>query len=60
MQEQEAAAIESLGEEMEVNELAAEEVARMREAAKPVIDKFAAEAGASVMDKANAELAAMR
>lgn len=60
VQEQEAAAIERLGAEMEVNELAPEEVARMREAARPVIDKFAAEAGASVMEKANAELAAMR
>jgi len=60
VQEQEAAAIESLGEEMEVNELAPDEVARMREAAKPVIDKFSAEAGAAVMEKANAELSAMR
>lgn len=60
VQEQEVAAIESLGQEMEVNELAVEEVARMREAAKPVIDKFAEEAGASVMEKANAQLAEMR
>lgn len=60
VQQQEASAIETLGEEMEVNELAAEETARMREAAKPVIDKFAAEAGASVMERANAELSAMR
>ncbi len=60
VQEQEAAAIEALGAEMEVNELAPEEVARMREAAKPVIDKFAAEAGADVMARAEAELSAMR
>ncbi|MGB6118955.1 MAG: TRAP transporter substrate-binding protein [Mesorhizobium sp.] len=60
VQEQEAAAIERLGKEMAVNELAPEEVDRMREAAKPVIDKFAAEAGAAVMERANAELAAMR
>ena len=60
VQEQEAAAIKELGEAMEVNELATDEVARMREAAKPVIDKFAAEAGADVMAKASAELAAMR
>ncbi|MGB3500215.1 MAG: TRAP transporter substrate-binding protein [Mesorhizobium sp.] len=60
VQEQEAAAIERLGKEMAVNELAPEEVNRMREAAKPVIDKFAAEAGAAVMERANAELSAMR
>jgi tripartite ATP-independent transporter DctP family solute receptor len=60
VQQQEATAIKQLGEEMKVNELAPEEVARMRAAAKPVVDKFAAEAGADVMSKAEAELAAMR
>lgn len=60
VQQQEASAIETLGQEMEVNELAPEETARMREAAKPVIDKFAAEAGASVMERATAELSALR
>jgi len=60
VQQQEASAIETLSKEMEVNELAPEEAARMREAAKPVIDKFAAEAGASVMERANAELSALR
>lgn len=60
VQEDEAASTKELSEAMEVNELAAEEVARMREAAKPVVDKFAAEVGAEVMGKAEAELAAMR
>lgn len=60
VQQHEATAIESLGKEMKVNELAPEEVARMREAARPVIDKFAAEAGAAVMEKASAQLAGMR
>lgn len=60
VQQQEATAIESLGEEMEVNELTPEETQRMRDAAKPVIDKFAAEAGASVMERASAELSTLR
>jgi tripartite ATP-independent transporter DctP family solute receptor len=60
VQEQEAAAIESLGKEMSVNELSPQELDRMREAAKPVIDKFASEAGAAVMEKATAELSALR
>jgi tripartite ATP-independent transporter DctP family solute receptor len=60
VQQQEVAAIETLGKDMAVNELSTEELGRMREAAKPVIDKFAAEAGASVMEKATAELSALR
>lgn len=60
VQQQEAEAIKSLSEEMAVNELSPAELNRMREAAKPVIDKFASEAGAAVMEKATAELSALR
>jgi TRAP-type transport system periplasmic protein len=60
VQEQEVAAIAELGEAMEVNELAPEEVARMRDAARPVVDKFAADVGADVMGRAQAELADLR
>lgn len=60
VQEQEAAAIKTLGEDMEVNELGAEQVAELRAASKPVVDKFAVEAGAEVMGKAEAELEKMR
>lgn len=60
VQQQEAEAIQTLGAEMAVNEVSTAELDRMRQAAKPVIDKFAAEAGAAVMEKATAELSALR
>lgn len=60
VQQQEATAIEQLGQKMKVNELAPEEVARLREAVKPVVDKFAADVGAQVMAAAAAELEAIR
>ena len=60
VQEQEVSAIEQLGQEMEVNEPTAEAIARLREAVKPVVDKFAADVGADVMAAATAELEALR
>ena len=60
VQEQEATAIEELRAEMEVNELAPEEVEWMRAAAQPVVDKFAAEVGQSVMATARDQLATLR
>lgn len=60
VQEQEASAIEQLGEQMEVNEPTAEEIARLRDAVKPVVDKFAADVGTEVMASATAELEALR
>ncbi|SMQ86194.1 tripartite ATP-independent transporter solute receptor, DctP family [Devosia lucknowensis] len=60
VQEQEVSAIEQLGQEMEVNEPTAEEIARLREAVKPVVDKFAADVGADVMAAATSELEALR
>lgn len=60
VQEQELAAIADLEQDMEVNELSPEEVARLREAVKPVVDRFAEEVGADAMARAEAELAALR
>lgn len=57
---QEAAAIATLEKDMAVNELAPEELARMREAIRPVYDRFAAEVGPEVMGQAEAELAKLR
>ena len=53
-------ALEELKDEMEVNELSAEEVARMQEKAKPVIDKYTADIGADLVAEAQAEIAAIR
>ena len=53
-------ALEELKGEMEVNELSAEEVARMQEKAKPVIDKYTADIGADLVAEAQAEIAAIR
>lgn len=60
VQEQEATAIQNLGKAMEVNELTPAQVEELRAASKPVVDKFASEAGASVMGKAQAGLEKMR
>jgi len=60
VQEQEASAIEELGKVMEVNELTPDQTQELRDASKTVVDKFASEAGASVMSKAQAELEKMR
>ncbi|MFO1047325.1 MAG: TRAP transporter substrate-binding protein [Geminicoccaceae bacterium] len=53
-------ALEELMGEMEVNELPTEEVAKMQEKAKPVIDKYTADIGADLVAEANAEIAALR
>lgn len=60
VQAHEAAAIEELSRDMEVNELAPEEVARLREAVGPVVASFAQQVGAETMDEAAAELSALR
>lgn len=60
VQKQEASAIAELGQEMKVNELAPEEVARMRAAAQPVVDKFGAEIGPEMMAGVRAQLDALR
>jgi TRAP-type C4-dicarboxylate transport system substrate-binding protein len=53
-------ALEELKDEMEVNELSAEEKARMQEKAKPVIDKYTTDIGADLVAEANAEIAKVR
>lgn len=59
-QKAEAAALEELKEEMEVNELSPEELAKMREKAKPVIEKYTADVGADLVAEVEAELAKVR
>lgn len=53
-------ALEELKDEMEVNELSAEELAKMQERAKPVIDKYKADIGPDLVAKVNAEIAKIR
>jgi TRAP-type transport system periplasmic protein len=53
-------ALEELKEEMEVNELSAEERAKMQEKAKPVIDKYTADIGPELVAEVNAEIARNR
>ncbi|MHA6689686.1 TRAP transporter substrate-binding protein [Devosia sp. A449] len=60
VQQQDEAAIGELQATMEVNELAPDEIARLREHVKPVVEKFAAEAGADIMGQVEAELANLR
>jgi len=45
---------------MVVNEVSQAERARMREKAKPVVDKYAGVVGKALVEEANAELAKMR
>ena len=59
-QETERQAIDKLRASMEVNEVAPEEVTRLREAVAPVVQKFSQEVGSDVMTEVNAELAKMR
>ena len=55
-----AEALEELKDEMEVNELSAEEQAKMQEKAKPVIDKYTADIGVDLVAEVNAEIAKVR
>jgi tripartite ATP-independent transporter DctP family solute receptor len=45
---------------MQVNEVSPQEIARIREKIKPVIDKYAKEAGETLMSEVNAEIAKKR
>ncbi|WBY02958.1 TRAP transporter substrate-binding protein [Ramlibacter tataouinensis] len=57
---QEDKSIDTLKKAMQVNEVPAAEMARMRQKAQPVIDKFAKEVGESVYKQVAAELARIR
>jgi tripartite ATP-independent transporter DctP family solute receptor len=56
----EAEAIDGLKKVMQVNEVSAAEVARLRQKVQPVVDKFSKEVGEPVMQQVNAELARLR
>lgn len=56
----EAQAIDGLKKTMQVNEVSAAEMARLREKVKPVTDKFSREVGESVYQQVSAELARLR
>ena len=56
----EGQAINDLKKTMQVNEVSAAEMTRMRQKVQPVIDKFGAEVGAPVMKQVEAELARLR
>ncbi len=45
---------------MQVNEVSAAEVARLRQKVQPVVDKFSREVGEPLMQQVNAELARLR
>ena len=59
-QAKEAQAIEGLKKSMQVNEVSAAEMARLREKVKPVVDKFSREVGEPVYQQVTAELARLR
>ncbi|KNY09326.1 ABC transporter substrate-binding protein [Achromobacter piechaudii] len=59
-QAKEAVAIEDLKKLMQVNALTAQEVDGLRDAVKPVVDKFAGEIGPDVMQQVATELSALR
>lgn len=56
----EAEAIEGLKKSMQVNDVSAAEVARLRQKVQPVVDKFSKEVGDAVMQQVNAELSRLR
>lgn len=56
----EAAAIVNIKKTSEVNELAPAEIARIRAAVKPVVDKYSKDVGADTMNLLNAEIAKVR
>jgi tripartite ATP-independent transporter DctP family solute receptor len=57
---QEEKSIETLKKAMQVNEVSATEMDRMREKAKPVVEKFARDLGESIYQQVTAELARLR
>jgi tripartite ATP-independent transporter DctP family solute receptor len=60
VQAQEAESIERLRKAMQVNELEAPEVDRMREKVQPVVEKFVGEVGEPLAKEVNSELARLR
>lgn len=59
-QAREAESIDNLRKTMQVNEVSPAELTRLRQKVQPVIDKFAQEVGAPLMNQINAELTRMR
>ncbi|MGA0570919.1 TRAP transporter substrate-binding protein [Variovorax sp. VNK109] len=59
-QQTEARAIEGLRKTMQVNELSAAELARLRQKVVPVVEKFSGEVGPALVQEVNAELARLR
>ena len=59
-QQKEGQSVDALKKSMQVNEVSAAEVARLRQKVQPVTDKFSREIGESVVQQVNAELARMR
>jgi tripartite ATP-independent transporter DctP family solute receptor len=59
-QAKEAVAIDDLKKLMQVNGLTPDQVTQLRDAVKPVVDKFAAEIGPEVMQQTAAELSTLR
>lgn len=58
--ERQAEALEALKKDMEVNEVLPEEIERMREKVKPVIDKYAQEIGEETVKELYAEIERVR
>ena len=56
----ESEAIDSLKKAMQVNEVSAAEIARLRQKVQPVVDKFSKEVGDAVMQQVNTELSRLR
>ena len=59
-QEKESQSVDALRKSMQVNEVSAAEVARLRQKVQPVTDKFSREVGEPVVQQVNAELARLR
>jgi tripartite ATP-independent transporter DctP family solute receptor len=60
LQAQEAEVTERLRKAMQVNELGASELERMREKVRPVVERFNGEVGEALVKEVNAELARVR
>lgn len=58
--QKEVQSVDALRKTMQVNEVGAEEIARLRQKVQPVTDKFSKEAGEAVFKQVNAELAQLR
>lgn len=59
-QQKEAQSVDALKKLMQVNEVSADEVARLRQKVQPVTAKFTNDIGAGVVQQVNAELARLR